>query len=310
MKKQIGLLLALCLMTAHGTSVSGSDITYVEDHIGSLYYEVPNIASDQIRENEDSKFYNGDGYIIGTMFTPLDMDVSGTATTAYADAIWCGDGVGILLVTFPKDSSEQMKTTCKEIFEHMGQTVYSEDWTEEPTGITFEGTSSTNDEEPASLISAAGASRETSTGSASTGEANALSRAESYLKFSAFSHEGLVDQLEFEGFSHEEAVYGADHCGADWNEQAAQKAKSYLSFSSFSKSSLIEQLEYEGFTNEQAEYGAEHCGSDWDGSQTGVSAGMENALKKAESYLKYSAFSYEGLVDQLEFEDFSHEEAV
>ena len=76
----------------------------------------------------------------------------------------------------------------------------------------------------------------------------------------AFSYSGLVEQLEYEGFSHDEAVYGVDHCGADWNAQAVIKAKNYLDLMAFSRDGLIEQLEYEGFTAEQAAYGAQANG--------------------------------------------------
>ena len=92
------------------------------------------------------------------------------------------------------------------------------------------------------------------------GERNALAKAKSYLDFTAFSYTGLIDQLEYEGFSTEEATYGADNCGADWNEQAAKKAKSYLEFTSFSRSGLMDQLLYDGFTQEQAEYGVTQNG--------------------------------------------------
>ena len=85
---------------------------------------------------------------------------------------------------------------------------------------------------------------------------NALKRAKSYLSHSAFSKKGLIGQLEFEQFTHEDAVYAAENCGVDWNEQAVKKAESYLSHSSFSKNGLIEQLEFEGFTSEQANYAA------------------------------------------------------
>ena len=95
---------------------------------------------------------------------------------------------------------------------------------------------------------------------ATLGERNAAKKALSYLRFTNFSYSGLVKQLEYEGFSHAEAVYGVDQSGADWNEQAAGKAKSYLEFSSFSRERLIEQLEYEGFTRSQAEYGAKAVG--------------------------------------------------
>nr|DAM54685.1 MAG TPA: Host cell surface-exposed lipoprotein [Caudoviricetes sp.] len=91
-------------------------------------------------------------------------------------------------------------------------------------------------------------------------QSNALESAKSYLEYSAFSYNGLVEQLEYEKYSHEDAVYAADHCGADWNEQAAKSAESYLAYSSFSRDGLIEQLEYEGFTHEQAVYGVEQNG--------------------------------------------------
>ena len=92
------------------------------------------------------------------------------------------------------------------------------------------------------------------------GQKNALAKAKAYLAYTSFSHESLIKQLEYEGFSYEESLYGANNCGADWKEQAAKKAKSYMDYSSFSRSGLIKQLEYEGFTNEQAEYGASAVG--------------------------------------------------
>lgn len=67
----------------------------------------------------------------------------------------------------------------------------------------------------------------------------------------------MIDQLKYEGYSSSEATYAADHCGADWKEQAVKKAKSYLKYSSFSYDGLVDQLEYEGFTHEQAAYGAD-----------------------------------------------------
>ncbi len=81
-----------------------------------------------------------------------------------------------------------------------------------------------------------------------------------YLEFSAFSYNGLVEQLEFDGYTHEEAVAAADACGADWNEQAVKCAAEYLDYSTFTREELIEQLEFEGFTTEQAVYGVETNG--------------------------------------------------
>lgn len=96
--------------------------------------------------------------------------------------------------------------------------------------------------------------------SVSVEQQNALNKAKKYLKVTAFSHSGLVEQLEFEGYSNESAVFAADNCGADWNEQAAEKAKKYMELSSFSRQGLIEQLVFEGFTNKQAEFGASAVG--------------------------------------------------
>lgn len=134
---------------------------------------------------------------------------------------------------------------------------------------------------------------------ATSGEKNALSRAKDYLAYTAFSYDGLIEQLEYEGFSQSEAQYGADNCGADWKEQAARKAKEYLEFSAFSYKGLIEQLEYEGFTSVEAEYGVDNCGADW----------KEQAAEKAKQYLEFSSFSRQELVDQLVYEGFTQEQA-
>lgn len=85
-------------------------------------------------------------------------------------------------------------------------------------------------------------------------EHNALSKAEDYLKFTAFSKSGLQDQLIFEGFPDETARFAVEHIKVDWNEQALKKAIQYLDFSSFSNQGLYDQLIYEGFTPDQAQH--------------------------------------------------------
>ena len=92
------------------------------------------------------------------------------------------------------------------------------------------------------------------------GQKNAAEKAKQYLAVMAFSHSGLIDQLEFEGYTAEEAAYGADRCGADWNEQAAKKAQEYLDTMAFSRQGLIDQLKHDGFTQEEAEYGVTKAG--------------------------------------------------
>lgn len=89
---------------------------------------------------------------------------------------------------------------------------------------------------------------------------NALRKAGDYLSYTAFSHSGLVDQLEFEGYSAKDAQWAVDRVNADWNEQAALKAQDYLDMMAFSRSGLIDQLVFEGFTQKQAEYGVSQSG--------------------------------------------------
>lgn len=148
------------------------------------------------------------------------------------------------------------------------------------------------------------------------GQENARRSAESYLRFSAFSREGLIDQLEFEGFSIADAEYAVDAVAADWFAQAALKAESYLDFSSFSRQGLIDQLLFEGFTEEEAAYGVDQVGlgagsnGASSGDEGGETTAQKNAVKSAESYLRFSAFSRQGLIDQLMFEDYSREDAT
>ena len=89
---------------------------------------------------------------------------------------------------------------------------------------------------------------------------NAVRCAKNYLRVMAFSRQGLIYQLEFEGYSTADATYGADNSGANWYEQAAKKAKEYLRVMPYSRKGLIDQLEFEGFTYEQAVYGVEENG--------------------------------------------------
>jgi hypothetical protein len=85
---------------------------------------------------------------------------------------------------------------------------------------------------------------------------NAIGKAQSYLDHSGFSRVGLIEQLDYEGYSTEEAVFGADNAGADWNAEAAEKAASYLEYSSFSRQGLYDQLAFEGFTDAEIQSGS------------------------------------------------------
>ena len=187
------------------------------------------------------------------------------------------------------DDESEIETDNTDDQSHDGSTneMTEEEWTtEEVTEPPTENTPEPTTEEEDSGLT--------------LGKINALASAESYLWLLSFSYEGLIEQLEYEGFTREEAVYAADNCGANWNEEALESAESYLSYMAFSYSGLIDQLEYEKFTTAQATYAADNCGADW----------FEQAAKCAESYLEYMSFSRQGLIDQLLYEGFTYEQAV
>lgn len=94
----------------------------------------------------------------------------------------------------------------------------------------------------------------------SVSQRNAVKSAQSYLKFAGFSRSRLIEQLEYEGYSVEDATFGADSAGADWKTEAAESAKSYLDFTSFSRDGLYDQLAYEGFAAEEIEFGLQAVG--------------------------------------------------
>ena len=127
----------------------------------------------------------------------------------------------------------------------------------------------------------------------------AAQRAKDYLSYTAFSRTGLIEQLEYEGYSNYESQKAVDSLNVDWNEQALLKASEYLNYSAFSYSGLMNQLEYEGFSHSEAMYGVDNCGTNWN----------EQAAKKAREYREYGDFSDSELIDQLMYEGFSQSEA-
>lgn len=106
----------------------------------------------------------------------------------------------------------------------------------------------------------ASAAQTTAPATVTVGMKNAVSTAKRYIKLTGFSRPGLIDQLEYEGYTEEESVYGADNCGADWNKECAETAQSYMKLMSFSRSGLIDQLKYEGYTDAQITYGLSAVG--------------------------------------------------
>ena len=86
-------------------------------------------------------------------------------------------------------------------------------------------------------------------------------------------------------------------------EQAIGAAEDYLTYQSFSRTGLIKQLSStygEGFSKADATYAVDHVEVDWN----------EQAVKSAREYLDGQHFSRAGLIHQLEFEGFTHAQAI
>lgn len=88
----------------------------------------------------------------------------------------------------------------------------------------------------------------------------AVISADGYLFMGGFSRSGLIGQLEYEGFSTDDATFAVDSLDVDWSEQAALSAAGYMDMGGFSAQSLLDQLLYEGFTQKQAAYGVGSVG--------------------------------------------------
>lgn len=96
---------------------------------------------------------------------------------------------------------------------------------------------------------------------------NAVMAANSYLRISAFSRDGLIDQLSSpagNGFNVADATVAVDSLNVDWNQEAVKSAKEYLKMMGFSCNGLVQQLSSKAgskFTEGQARFGAKQAGA-------------------------------------------------
>lgn len=86
------------------------------------------------------------------------------------------------------------------------------------------------------------------------GNEGAVNSAKIYLKSMAASKTKIISFLKKKGFNEEEAIYGAENCGADWYDQALRMAMSYLNVQEFTYEQLALQLMIEGFTEDEIIY--------------------------------------------------------
>ena len=90
---------------------------------------------------------------------------------------------------------------------------------------------------------------------------NCYDTAMSYLDFMAFSRNGLIHQLQHDGYTDTAISNALDLLERDyvsWDTEALKKAQEYMETFSFSQQRLYEQLIHDGFTEGQANYGASY----------------------------------------------------
>lgn len=231
----------------------------------TIYVQAPNGASAGLQTNNEEVISAWEG-LVDTQESLAEKlytiaKVGGEVSTL--DVIW----------VFRIDSGNQYTQDDYVLWVHNGEVKY--DYAKESAAATEKTDAGTKDSSAGSSKSGSSGSSKgsgsssskgssssgkSSTHAATYGEQNALKTAALYLDYTSFSYSGLIEQLEYEGYSHSEAVYAADNCGADWYEQAALKAAEYLDYMPFSRQELIEQLEYEGFSHAEAEYGVSQNG--------------------------------------------------
>lgn len=98
------------------------------------------------------------------------------------------------------------------------------------------------------------------TAAATENQQKALDKANEYVDTLPLSHDGLIKQLEYDGYTTDVATYAADNCSTNWNKEAKEMAEQYMDSTTYTYKDMVQQLETEGFTKEQAKFGAKAVG--------------------------------------------------
>lgn len=98
------------------------------------------------------------------------------------------------------------------------------------------------------------------TAAATENQQKALDKANEYVDTLPLSREGLIKQLEYDGYTTDVATYAADNCSANWNKEAKEMAEQYMDSTTYTYKDMVQQLETEGFTKDQAKFGAKAVG--------------------------------------------------
>ena len=98
------------------------------------------------------------------------------------------------------------------------------------------------------------------TAAATENQQKALDKANEYVDTLPLSHDGLIKQLEYDGYTTDVATYAADNCSVNWNKEAKEMAEQYMDSTTYTYKEMVQQLEAEGFTKKQAKFGAKAVG--------------------------------------------------
>ncbi len=236
----------------------GGTLIYVEGRI----VEKENVGDDLalILQQDD-----GNKWLVGVPKTKEIEEINGKSLRIYGEYLGYSDVYDLPALMVSAEESEGIEKARIDVYSNIGfSTVwkYSDVLDEYNSNISKEEVfdSEKNYDEQQNIEAPNVIGNDETEINITLGMENALKQAERYLDLTGFSYQGIIEQLEYEKYTHEEAVYAADNCGADWKEEAVKKAKEYLNLTSFSRQGLIDQLKYDKFTDQEAEYAVEKIG--------------------------------------------------
>ena len=132
----------------------------------------------------------------------------------------------------------------------------------------------------------------------------AVKRAKALAANGITNYDNLVEKLESEGFTGEQAAVGAQAAAqsqeSGQNDDVIAAAKKYVETGNYTYTSLIDKLQQDGFSTGNAEYAANNCGADWNGM----------AANEAKNLIDGGVTTKEEIVDQLIFKGYTYQQAV
>jgi len=246
-RKNIELLLSATSKVLSSERTTNKETSQITDNQKSNNQNSNNLKTEELMEQNQTKKWYDNKFVVHLLlvvFFPVGLyALWKTDTIAKWWKITATILIGLIVIANLGDGD---KTATNSNVEQVSQES-NVDKTEKTVKAKTNGDYSTDEDKSESIRS-------------TVSQRNALAKAKTYLRTIPFSYSGLIQQLEFDQFSSADAIYGADNCGADWDEQAAKKAKTYTNTMAFSRGGLIDQLEFDGFTNPQAKYGADAVG--------------------------------------------------